>query len=133
MVLSVDRTCQCYPWYSGHTLVYLRAASPQNLALPDDFYFTLSVPLERSCRPCIRWCETGGFQDQGQCFFNGLSYSIPTIVFYYFSLSLLSVYRLVCGAGVFGLIGSRSLFISHSFSQRFSYPMPPLCTTLLVQ
>ena len=32
---------------------------------------------------------------QGQCFFIGLSCSIPTIVFYPFSLSLLSVYRLV--------------------------------------
>ena len=31
----------------------------------------------------------------GQCFFIGLSYSIPTIVFYSLSLSLLSVYRLV--------------------------------------
>ena len=34
---------------------------------------------------------TGGFQEQGQCFFINLSCSIPTI----FSLSLLSVYRLV--------------------------------------
>ena len=32
---------------------------------------------------------------QGQCFFIGLRCSIPTIVFYYFSFSLLSVYRLV--------------------------------------
>ena len=43
----------------------------------------------------IRWCGTGGFQEHGQCFFIGLSCSIPTIVFYFFSLSLLSVYRLV--------------------------------------
>ena len=38
----------------------------------------------------------------GQCFFIGLTCSIPTIVFYSFSLSLLSVYRLVlwgCGLG----------------------------------
>ena len=33
--------------------------------------------------------------EQGQCFFVGLSCSIPTIIFYYFSLSLLSVTRLV--------------------------------------
>ena len=32
---------------------------------------------------------------QGQFFFIGLSCFIPTIVFFYFSLSLLSVYRLV--------------------------------------
>ena len=37
----------------------------------------------------------GGFQEQSQCFFIGLSCSNPTIVFYYFSLSLFSVYRLV--------------------------------------
>ena len=43
----------------------------------------------------IRWCGTGGFQGQGQCFFIGLSCSIRTIVFYYFSLPLLSVYWLV--------------------------------------
>ena len=35
------------------------------------------------------------FQEQGQCFFIDLSCAIPTIVFYYFSVSLLSVYRLV--------------------------------------
>ena len=39
--------------------------------------------------------------------------SIPTIMFYYFSLHLLSFYR-YCGAGVFGLIGciSRSLCLA---------------------
>ena len=39
--------------------------------------------------------RTGGFQKQGQCFFISQSCSIPTIVFYSFSLSLLSVNRLV--------------------------------------
>ena len=37
------------------------------------------------------WCGTGGFQEQGQFFFIGLSFSIPTIVSYSFPLSLLSV------------------------------------------
>ena len=45
--------------------------------------------------PCIRWCGTIGFQEQGQCIFIGLSCSIPTIVFCYFSPSHLPVYRLV--------------------------------------
>ena len=31
-------------------------------------------------KPHILWCGTGGFQEQGQCFFIGLSCSIPTIV-----------------------------------------------------
>ena len=40
-------------------------------------------------------------QEQGQCFFIGLSSSIPNIVFYFFPLSLLSVYWLVlCGWGL---------------------------------
>ena len=39
--------------------------------------------------------QRGGFQGQGQCFLIGLSCSIPTIVFYSFSLSVLSVYRLM--------------------------------------
>ena len=47
------------------------------------------------CCPCIRSCGTCGFQEWGQCFLVGLSCSIPTRVFYYFSFSLLSVYRLV--------------------------------------
>ena len=63
-------------------------------------------------QPRIWWCGTGGFQEQGQCFFIGLSCSIPTIVFYSFSLSLLSFYRLVLWGWVFGLIGCISLSLS---------------------
>ena len=55
-------------------------------SVPQDFCFPLSVPLDRSCLPRIRWCGTGGFQEQGQCFFIGLSCSIPAIAFYYFFL-----------------------------------------------
>ena len=36
-----------------------------------------------------------GFKNRANAFFIGLSYSIPTIIFYSFSISLLSVYRLV--------------------------------------
>ena len=42
----------------------------------------------------------------------GLSCSIPTIVFCYFSFSLLSDIGWYCGAGVFGLIGCISLSLS---------------------
>ena len=79
----------------GLTSVYLCATSLQNLAALHDFCSPLSVPLEWTCWSLLRWCGTGGFQDQGQCYFIGLSCSIPTIVFCYFSLSLLPVYRLV--------------------------------------
>ena len=70
------------------------ATSLQNLAVPHAFFSTLSVSLERFYWR-VRWCGTGGFQKQCQCFFIGLSCSIPTIVFYYFFLSLLPVYWLV--------------------------------------
>ena len=76
-------------------LLHSCTAPLQNLAVQPDFYSPLGVPLEQSCLPRIRWCGTGGFQEQGQCFFIRLSCSIPTIVFYSFSLSLLSVYWLV--------------------------------------
>ena len=96
MVLYLDRMCQrglhAVLWSHIGSLMH---ASLQNLALQQDFYSLLGVPLELSCQPRIRWCGTGWFQEQGQCFFIGLSCSIPTIVFYSFPLSLLSAYRLV--------------------------------------
>ena len=42
-------------------------------------FVLLSDLLGRFCRPRIRWCGTGGFQEQCQCFFIRLSCSIPTI------------------------------------------------------
>ena len=71
-------------------LVHIVSTSTAEVLFP-----THSVPLERSWWPRIRWCGTGGFQEQYQCFFIGLCCSIPTIVFYYFKLFFLSVYRLV--------------------------------------
>ena len=67
----------------------------------------------RCNEPRIRWCRTGGFQEQSQCFFIGLSCSIPTIVLYFFSVSLffLSI-GWYFGAGFFGLIGCIPLSLS---------------------
>ena len=101
----------------GRTSVYLFAASLQNLAVPQDFYSPLSVPLERYCSPSIRcrWWGTGGFREQGQCFFIGLSFSIPTMVFHYFTIFPFLYFLSIgsyCGAGVFGLIGCTSLSLS---------------------
>ena len=79
----------------GCTSVYLSAASLQNLAVPQDFYSPLSVPLEWSCWPHIRWCGTGRVSREGPMLFYWPSCSNPNIVLYSFSLSLLSVYRLV--------------------------------------
>ena len=69
---------------SCRTLQYSRTFIPLSVSFWNDLD-----------NPRIRWCGTGGFQEQGQCFFIGLSWYIPTIVFYYFSLSLISVYRVV--------------------------------------
>ena len=65
------------------TLHYSRTFIPFSVSLWND----LANPLFDG--------GTGGFQEPGQCFFIGLSCSIPTIVFYSFSLSLLSFYMLV--------------------------------------
>ena len=52
--------------------------------------------LLQTCLSLLQtWRGTGGFQEQGQCFFIGQSCSIATIVFYSLSLSLLSVYTAV--------------------------------------
>ena len=84
---SLESTEQCE--------LLIQELNLQNLAVQQDFYSLFGVPLERSCQLHFRWCGTGWFQEQGQCFFIGLSCSIPTIVFYSLSLSLLSVSRLV--------------------------------------
>ena len=80
--------------YTYTTSVCLFYSSLQNLAVPHDRYSPLSIQVERCYWPCIRWCGPAGSQEQRQCFFIGLSCS-TLIVFYCFSLSLLSVYRLV--------------------------------------
>ena len=115
MVLYLCDMCQCglhaVLWLQIGVLMHLRATLLQNLAVPQDLYSLLSVPKERSCWPCIRWYGTIGFQEQGRCFFIGLSCLIPFCLLLFY-LSLLSVYRLCCGAGVFKLIGCKSLFFS---------------------
>ena len=45
----------------AHRHAYICASSLQNLTVSHDFYFPLSVSVERSCWLCIRSCWTGGF------------------------------------------------------------------------
>ena len=59
----------CYTRCCDRTSVLLGASSLQNLAVPEDFYSPVSVSMEQSWWPMIRWCGTGGFQEQGQCIF----------------------------------------------------------------
>ena len=39
----------------------LCASCQQKLAVPQEIYSPISISVERSCRPCIRWCGTVGF------------------------------------------------------------------------
>ena len=96
MMRYLDRMCQwglhAVPWSHIGILLCHLAAEPRSTA---GLLFPSQCHSEWSCWPRIQWCGTGGFQEQGQCFFIGLSCYIPTIFFYYFFLSLLPVYRLV--------------------------------------
>ena len=73
------------------------------------FYSHVSISVEESWWPHIWWCATGRFQEEGLCFFIGLtagplfvSHSFPFLIF-------LGWY---CGADVFGLIGCWLLSLS---------------------
>ena len=88
----VSKDCLMRPGYKrcfDRTLVYLYALPLQNLAVPQDFYSPLSISLERSGWPRIRWCGIGGFQEQVQCFFVGLI-ALSFFVFNYFPILFFS-------------------------------------------
>ena len=53
-----------YTRCSGRTSVHLCTALLQDLALQQDHYSLLGVPLERSCQPRIRWCGLAGLKSR---------------------------------------------------------------------
>ena len=66
------------------------------------------VSVKRSCWPCIRWCGSGGFQEQGQYFF--VLQAAPSLVaLYCFPLLFFLSIGVYCGAVVVGLIGCKLL------------------------
>ena len=101
MVLYLDRMCQrgllMVRWSHIGTLMRRLAAEPCSTAELLFLSQCLSgMILHTDCaRSHIQVCGTGGFHEQGQCFLIGLSCSIPTLVFYYFALFLLSLSNLV--------------------------------------
>ena len=114
MELYLNRMCQSGDTLCpGRTSVYLCFASLQNHTVLQDFCSPLSVPL-------VGRCGTYGFQEPCQCFLIGLSCSIPTIVFYYFLISLISVHSLVLWG--WGLLTDRviSLFLSPALQTSFN-------------
>ena len=54
---------------------------------------SISVSLERSYRPCIRWCETGRFLELGHSIFYWPN--LPSFCLLLFSLYFIYFYRLV--------------------------------------
>ena len=102
MVLYLDRMCQrgshAVLWSHVGTLMHRLAAEPCSTA---GLLFPSRCPSGTILlTPLFDGVGLAGFNSRAPCFFIGLSCSIPTIVFYSFSLSLLSVYRLVlwgCG------------------------------------
>ena len=91
LYVSVQVTCgtldahrYTYALPRCRTLQYSRTFIPLSVSLWNDL-----------ANPIFDGVELVGFKSRANAFFIGLSCSIPTTIFYSFSLSLLSVYRLV--------------------------------------
>ena len=67
---------------------FVSLGSPGQYSMIDRFLGDQAIPVERSCSPCIRVGGLVGFKSRANDF-------LTLFVFYYFSLSLLSLYRLV--------------------------------------
>ena len=96
IVLYLDHMSQCglhaVLWSHFGTLIHRLAADTRSTA---GLLFPSRCPCGMILLTPYSIVWDWRVQEQGQCVLIGLSCSIPTIVFYYFSLSLLSVYRLV--------------------------------------
>ena len=91
------------------TLKYSRTFIPFSVSLSNDL-----------ANPVFVVVRLKGFQEQSECFFIGLSCSIPTIVFYYFQFLFFLSIDWYCLAGVFGLIGCISLSLSLALPTTFN-------------
>ena len=117
-----DRMCQCrlhaVLWSHIGTLMFFLAEDPHSIA---GLVFPSQCPSGTILLIPYSMVWDWRASRAGSMLFIGLSCSIPTIVFYYFSLSLLSVYGLVLLlAGVFGLIECLSLSLSHALPTLFN-------------
>ena len=72
MVLYLESWTICahvgYPLCSGHTSVHLCTAWLQNLAVQQDFYSPLDVPLEHLANPVFDGVELAGFKSRANAF-----------------------------------------------------------------
>ena len=100
MLLYLDRMCQCalhaVIWSHIGSLMRFIAAEPRSTCRT---FIPLSVSLWTDlANLAFEGVGLAGFKSRANAFllaFIAISCSIPSIVFYYFSLSLLPVYRLV--------------------------------------
>ena len=105
MVLYLSPVCagEGYMRCCDRTSVDVCACSLQNSAVPQDYYSSISISVERSWWPRIRWCGTGGFQVHGQNLF--ILIAARFCVSYCLSFLWLHFFGWYCVAGVFGLTG----------------------------
>ena len=84
-------------------------------------FFPLTVSIWNDLAdPVFDGVALAGFTYRANCFFIGLSCSIPDTAFYYFSLSLLLSIDWYSGAGVYGLIGCISLSLNLAMPTSFN-------------
>ena len=98
------------------------------LAISQYFYSPLRVPLERLVDLAFDGVGLAVFKRRANALFTGLICSIPTIVFNYFSLSLLSVYKV----GIVGLGSSDWWGVYHSLSALHCRPLLIIIIILLL-
>ena len=103
MVLYLDHMCHRYTYapLRCRTSQYSRTFILISVSFCNDLAYPVFVGV-----------GLAGFKSRANVVSIGLSCSIPTILFYSFSLSLFLSIGWYCGAGVFGLIGCISLSLS---------------------
>ena len=111
--------CRMFQWGPNAVLWYQIVMLMRLLAVPQDFHCHFRVSVERSCWPCIGWCGNRWFQVQGQCLSIDLA-DCSLFVYYYFPFLFFYSMGWYCGAGVFGLIGCKSLFPSLALPKLFN-------------
>ena len=66
-----------YPLYGALPMPYVPVRVTRGALVAHRYTYApprpLNVFLKWSCWTCVRWCEIGGFQEQGQCLFIGLA------------------------------------------------------------
>ena len=96
-------------WSHIGSLMHRLAAELRSTA---GLLFPYQCPSGTILLPRIQWCTTGGFQEKSQCFFIGLSCSIPTTASTIFPFLFFLSIGWYCGARVVGLIRCISLSLS---------------------